>query len=100
MNRIRQNDGIESVMVKRVVIAGGGVAALEAALALRSLAKERVAIELFGSSPISGTGRSRSPSRSSWVRRTGTSSARSQLPLGRHLHLPRSKELTRRAEQQ
>ncbi len=38
-------------MVKRVVIAGGGVAALEAALALRSLAKERVAIELFGSEP-------------------------------------------------
>ncbi len=30
-----------------VVIAGGGVAALEAALALRSLAEERVALELL-----------------------------------------------------
>ena len=35
-------------MAKRVVIAGGGVAALEAALALRELAEERVAVELLG----------------------------------------------------
>jgi sulfide:quinone oxidoreductase len=35
-------------MATRVVIAGGGVAALEAALALRALAGERVEIELVG----------------------------------------------------
>jgi sulfide:quinone oxidoreductase len=35
----------------RVVIAGGGVAALEAALSLRTLAGERVAIELVGPEP-------------------------------------------------
>ena len=35
-------------MATRVVIAGGGVAALEAALALRELAEERVEIELVG----------------------------------------------------
>src|SRR5829696_988871 len=38
-------------MATRVVIAGGGVAALEAALALRTLAEERVAIELVGPEP-------------------------------------------------
>ncbi len=38
-------------MAKRVVIAGGGVAALEAVLALRSLAEERVAVELIGPEP-------------------------------------------------
>ena len=39
-------------MATRVVIAGGGVAALEAALALRAaLAEERVEIELVGSEP-------------------------------------------------
>ncbi|MEP7159269.1 MAG: CBS domain-containing protein [Chloroflexota bacterium] len=38
-------------MAERVVIAGGGVAALEAALALRALAEERVEIELVGSEP-------------------------------------------------
>ncbi len=38
-------------MAMRVVIAGGGVAALEAALALRALAEERVAIELIGPEP-------------------------------------------------
>ena len=31
----------------RVVIAGGGVAALEAALALRALAEDRVSVELL-----------------------------------------------------
>ena len=35
----------------RVLIAGGGVAALEAVLALRALAEERVAIELLGPEP-------------------------------------------------
>jgi len=35
----------------RVLIVGGGVAALEAALALRHLAEERVAIELFAPEP-------------------------------------------------
>lgn len=38
-------------MAMRIVIAGGGVAALEAALALRALAEERVAIELVGPEP-------------------------------------------------
>ncbi len=38
-------------MATRVVIAGGGVAALEAALALRALAEERVEIELVGPEP-------------------------------------------------
>ncbi len=39
------------VMATRVVIAGGGVAALEAALALRALAEERVEVELVGPEP-------------------------------------------------
>jgi sulfide:quinone oxidoreductase len=38
-------------MATSVVIAGGGVAALEAALALRALAEERVEIELIGPEP-------------------------------------------------
>lgn len=38
-------------MATRVVIAGGGVAALEAALALRALAEARVEIELVGPDP-------------------------------------------------
>ena len=38
-------------MAPRVLIAGGGVAALEAALALRALAEERVDIELVGPEP-------------------------------------------------
>ncbi len=38
-------------MATRVVVAGGGVAALEAALALRELAEERVEIELVGPEP-------------------------------------------------
>ena len=38
-------------MRKRVVIAGAGVAALEAALALRALADERLEIELLGAEP-------------------------------------------------
>ena len=38
-------------MAKRVVIAGGGIAALEAALALRALADERLEIELVGPEP-------------------------------------------------
>lgn len=38
-------------MTTRVVIAGGGVAALEAALALRELAEERVAVELLAPEP-------------------------------------------------
>ncbi len=38
-------------MATRVLIAGGGVAALEAALALRALAEERVSVELLGSEP-------------------------------------------------
>jgi sulfide:quinone oxidoreductase len=36
----------------RVVIAGGGVAALEAALALRELARDRVEVELLASEPL------------------------------------------------
>ncbi len=35
----------------RVVIAGGGVAALEALIALRKLAEERVVIELLSAEP-------------------------------------------------
>jgi sulfide:quinone oxidoreductase len=35
-------------MTQRVLIAGGGVAALEAALALRALAEDRVVVELLG----------------------------------------------------
>src|SRR6266496_5314600 len=35
----------------RVLIAGGGVAALEAALALRALAEDRVSVELFAPEP-------------------------------------------------
>ena len=38
-------------MAMRVLIAGGGVAALEAALALRALAEERVSVELLGPEP-------------------------------------------------
>jgi sulfide:quinone oxidoreductase len=38
-------------MSERVVIAGGGVAALEAALALRALSEERLEIELIGPEP-------------------------------------------------
>ena len=38
-------------MATRVVIAGGGVAALEAALALRALAEERVEVELLAPEP-------------------------------------------------
>lgn len=38
-------------MAMRVLIAGGGVAALEAALALRALAEGRVSVELLGSEP-------------------------------------------------
>ncbi len=38
-------------MATRILVAGGGVAALEAVLALRALAEERVAIELLGSEP-------------------------------------------------
>ena len=38
-------------MATRVVIAGGGVAALEAALALRALAEDRVSVELLAPEP-------------------------------------------------
>jgi sulfide:quinone oxidoreductase len=38
-------------VVMRVVIAGGGVAALEAALALRALAEDRVSVELLAPEP-------------------------------------------------
>jgi sulfide:quinone oxidoreductase len=38
-------------MAKRVLIAGGGVAALEAALALRALAEERTSVELLAPEP-------------------------------------------------
>ena len=50
--------------VKRVLIAGGGVAALEAMLALRSLAYDRVRVELCRRNETSSTVRWRSPSRS------------------------------------
>ena len=36
----------------RVTVVGGGVAALEALIALRSLAEERVDIELFAPEPV------------------------------------------------
>ncbi|HEX4929881.1 MAG TPA: CBS domain-containing protein [Gaiellaceae bacterium] len=43
---------MEAVVTRtRVLIAGGGVAALEAVLALRELAEERVAVELLGPEP-------------------------------------------------
>jgi sulfide:quinone oxidoreductase len=38
-------------VAKRVLIAGGGVAALEAALALRALAEDRVSVELLAPEP-------------------------------------------------
>ncbi|HEY8776453.1 MAG TPA: hypothetical protein VIM33_08265 [Gaiellaceae bacterium] len=38
-------------MATRVVIAGGGVAALEAALALRALAEDRVSVEMLAPEP-------------------------------------------------
>src|SRR5262245_23748588 len=44
--------GTETRSPLRVLIAGGGVAALEAALALRHLAHERVAIELVAPEPL------------------------------------------------
>jgi sulfide:quinone oxidoreductase len=40
-----------SAHTPRVLIAGGGVAALEAALALRALAEDRVSVELFAPEP-------------------------------------------------
>ena len=46
-------------MPAQVLIAGAGVAALEAALALRSLAAGRVDVELLGAEHRFGTGRSR-----------------------------------------
>lgn len=39
-------------MATRVLIAGGGVAALEAALALRALAEDRVSVELLAPEPL------------------------------------------------
>ena len=51
-------------VVTRVLIAGGGVAALEAALALRELGEGRVGVEISRRSLSFGTGRSPSPSRS------------------------------------
>jgi sulfide:quinone oxidoreductase len=44
---VRCEDGVVSEGTFRVVIAGGGVAALEATLALRDLAENRVSIELI-----------------------------------------------------
>lgn len=52
-------------MATRVLIAGGGVAALEAALALR---EGRVSVEMLAPSLNFGTGRSPSPSRSTSAR--------------------------------
>lgn len=45
-------------MATRVLIAGGGVAALEAALALRELGEGRVSVEMLAPSLNFGTGRS------------------------------------------
>jgi sulfide:quinone oxidoreductase len=45
-----EKGGVE-VNVTRVLIAGGGVAALEAALALRALAEDRVSVELLAPEP-------------------------------------------------
>jgi NADPH-dependent 2,4-dienoyl-CoA reductase/sulfur reductase-like enzyme len=52
----------------RVLIAGGGVAALEAALALRELGEGRVSVEMLAPSLNFGTGRWPSPSRSTSAR--------------------------------
>ena len=61
-----QRNGEQPNGRQRVLIAGGGVAALEAALALRFHAADRVAVELLvPRSRTSGTGRSRSPCPSS-----------------------------------
>ena len=60
-----------------VLIAGGGVAALEAALALRELAGERVAITLLAPEPSSSTARCGCASRSPTARRSTTRSTRS-----------------------
>ena len=65
-----------------VVIAGGGVAALEAARTLRAVADGRLSVELSLPSPTSGTGRLRSPSRSSSAR-CAASSSRTLAARGR-----------------
>ena len=57
----------------KVVIAGGGVAALEAALALRALAEDRISVELIAPELHFWYRPSPSPSRSGWARRAGSS---------------------------
>ena len=54
-----------------IVIAGGGVAGLEALLALQALAGDRVALTLIAPEPDFSSGRWRSPSRSRSAARTG-----------------------------
>jgi hypothetical protein len=58
----------------KVMIVGGGVAALEGLMALHGLAADRVSLELVTPTPSSRIGRWRSPSRSGSVRRTATTS--------------------------
>ncbi len=85
------------VMAPRVVIAGGGVAALEAALALRALAEEQRRDRARGRrSRTSGTGRSRLPSRSSWAEPDATSWKRSRQPRARPSRSARSRASTPR----
>jgi NADH dehydrogenase FAD-containing subunit len=49
---------------KRVLIAGGGIAAVEAALALRALASDRVRLTLISPDAVSSTDRLRRSRRS------------------------------------
>ena len=63
-----------------VLIAGGGVAAIEAALALRELSEGEIRVQLLGSSRASGTGPPPSRSRSSGARCCSSTSATSQMP--------------------
>ena len=60
----------------RVLIAGGGVAALEAALALRDLAGERLEVELARPAPSSSTALSPSASPTARPRSSATTSTR------------------------
>ena len=63
----------------RVVIAGGGVAGIEALLALRDLAGDRVEIAIIARSASSSIGRLRSPVLSTSASRRGSTSAKSRV---------------------
>jgi hypothetical protein len=77
-----------------VVIVGGGVAALEAMLALRSLAEERVAITLVSAAHASRTGRWSWGSRSTGSRRRVSTWASSRPDAARGSSSTRSSRST------